>query len=217
MFLGESGSGKSETALNFAVFFAGRGDKPVHFFDMDQTKPLFRSRDVKELMERHGIVFHHAESALDAPTLPGGVIEMLENPGVINVMDVGGNLTGARMVGQFSRFFKNHTSVVYYLINCYRPFSYASSKIRETMESVLVSSSQEDISIIANPNFGSATTTEDVLQGFELTSRLLKELGCAPKALAAPEVLVNEEIERVCSIIPIKQYLCRYTAKGGKK
>ena len=48
VFIGEAGSGKSEIAINFAVNLARIADRPVHFFDMDQTKPLFRSRDVKE-------------------------------------------------------------------------------------------------------------------------------------------------------------------------
>ena len=51
VFIGEAGSGKSEIAINFAVNLARIADRPVHFFDMDQTKPLFRSRDVKEKIE----------------------------------------------------------------------------------------------------------------------------------------------------------------------
>ena len=51
VFLGEAGSGKSEIALNFAQALAELGGKPVHFFDLDMTKPLFRSRDRREALE----------------------------------------------------------------------------------------------------------------------------------------------------------------------
>ncbi|NLA87780.1 MAG: hypothetical protein GX847_10990, partial [Clostridiales bacterium] len=42
IFLGESGSGKSEISINFAMRLRGETDRIIHFFDMDQTKPLFR-------------------------------------------------------------------------------------------------------------------------------------------------------------------------------
>ena len=44
--LGESGSGKSEIAVNLACVLSKQSPdgKEVHFFDLDQTKPLFRSR-----------------------------------------------------------------------------------------------------------------------------------------------------------------------------
>ena len=44
VFLGEAGCGKSEIAVNLALRLAA-GERPVHFFDLDMTKPLFRSRD----------------------------------------------------------------------------------------------------------------------------------------------------------------------------
>lgn len=44
VFIGEAGSGKTETAVNLALRMAREGGRRVHFFDMDQTKPLFRAR-----------------------------------------------------------------------------------------------------------------------------------------------------------------------------
>ena len=42
VFLGEAGCGKSELAVHLALSLAGKG-REVHFFDLDQTKPLMRS------------------------------------------------------------------------------------------------------------------------------------------------------------------------------
>ena len=61
VFVGEAGCGKSEIALNFAMGMRKLTDKPIHFFDMDQTKPLFRSRDVRERLEAEGIAFNESE------------------------------------------------------------------------------------------------------------------------------------------------------------
>ena len=55
VFLGEAGSGKSEIAINFAKALARTETRPVHFFDLDMTKPLFRSRDAGRELEQAGI------------------------------------------------------------------------------------------------------------------------------------------------------------------
>ena len=44
IFLGEAGCGKSELAVHLALELARQG-REVHFFDLDQTKPLMRSPD----------------------------------------------------------------------------------------------------------------------------------------------------------------------------
>ena len=80
MFLGEAGSGKTETAINLAMCIAREGGREVHFFDMDQTKPLFRARDCETELEEKGVVFHFQAQYLDAPTVAPGVIETLTNP-----------------------------------------------------------------------------------------------------------------------------------------
>ncbi len=67
IFIGGAGSGKSEIALNFAAMLARKKTKPVHFFDLDMTKPSFRSRDAREELEKEGVIFHFEEQFMDAP------------------------------------------------------------------------------------------------------------------------------------------------------
>ena len=56
VFLGEAGCGKSELAINLALALAKKGAKPVHFFDLDMTKPLFRSRDQADFLSSQGVL-----------------------------------------------------------------------------------------------------------------------------------------------------------------
>ena len=63
--IGEAGCGKSEIALNLAKYFAETQQKEVHLFDMDMTKPLFRSRDLLRSEEFAGIHFHFEEQFYD--------------------------------------------------------------------------------------------------------------------------------------------------------
>ncbi|MBQ2697678.1 MAG: hypothetical protein IJF59_03290, partial [Clostridia bacterium] len=90
VFIGEAGSGKSELAINIAQLMVEVADRPVHVFDMDQTKGLFRTRDVSEILEEKGIIVHSQKQLLDAPTLVPGVIETLTDPNAYTLMDIGG-------------------------------------------------------------------------------------------------------------------------------
>lgn len=102
VFVGEAGSGKSEISINFAKWLVQLQDKPVHFFDMDMTKPLFRSRDVEMQMEALGIICHHEKQFMDAPTVVGGVNRLLKDEDCYVVMDVGGDHIGARAIGGYA-------------------------------------------------------------------------------------------------------------------
>ena len=55
--LGEAGCGKTELAVNLAVRLLPFG-RPVHLFDLDMTKPLFRTRELAETLVRSGVHVH---------------------------------------------------------------------------------------------------------------------------------------------------------------
>ena len=67
VFLGEAGCGKSELAVQWALTAAERR-RDVHFFDLDQTKPLLRSRAAAALLVGAGVPVHFAQQCADAPT-----------------------------------------------------------------------------------------------------------------------------------------------------
>ena len=123
VFLGEAGCGKSELALDLALLLARTERRQVHFFDLDMTKPLFRSRDRAELLERAGVQVHFEEQFMDAPTLTGGVGRLLRDPSAAAVLDVGGDYIGARSIGGFAPQLNREDTAVCYLINPFRPWS----------------------------------------------------------------------------------------------
>ena len=185
VFLGEAGSGKSEIALNLAITLARRGEKPVHFFDLDMTKPLFRSRDAAEPLTRAGVTVHFEEQFMDAPTTAGGVSRLLRDEGSFVVMDVGGDHIGARSVGGYAPLLNRPETAVCYVVNPYRPWSMDLEHIDRVLGEVLgVSHVQlETLHMIGNPNLGAETTAGDVLEG----TRRLEEL-----------IGPYKSIERVC-------------------
>ena len=175
VFLGEAGCGKSEIAINFAFRLREETNQKIHFFDMDQTKPLFRSRDITNQISKAGIEFHYnADTSIeDVAAVASGVIEAIEEPGSYVIMDIGGNEHGARMIGQFSKYLNSDNCQVFFLINPYRPWSRDYSGIAESIERITNASRITNISIISNPNFGLETTAEDVVKGNDRLSAML--------------------------------------------
>ena len=158
------------------------------------------------------MILHYGQSVLDIPNLPAGVAEILLEPGMISVLDVGGNPAGARMAGQFMDYFKSPASSVFYLINCYRPFAQGVQGIKDTLMGILEASGSGKPHIIANPNYGAGTTVNDVSSGMERTIDLLQETGLEAETLAIREDLWRDDIlKRWPNIIPIKRYLNRFT------
>lgn len=172
VFLGASGSGKSELAVNLALELTAAGRK-TRFFDMDQTKPSFRSRDVAARMRALGVSFDAERQMLDARTVPSGVSGWLADESTTVVFDVGGNAFGATMLGQYAEELDRRGACVLLLINPYRSFSGTSAHVVANIRSILSAARTEHGTVVANPNFGAATSADDVVAGhFALASML---------------------------------------------
>lgn len=177
VFLGEAGSGKSEIAISFAKALAKTEDRPVHFFDLDMTKPLFRSRDAGAKLEQAGVIVHYQEQFMDAPTLVGGVVPMLRDENSLVVLDVGGDYIGARSIGGFAPQLNRPSAAVFYVINAYRPWSDTIEHIDETLGKILGVSHVKltQLFLVANPNNGVSTTLDEVVEGYHKTDALVRE------------------------------------------
>ena len=207
VFLGEAGCGKSELAVNLALALAAKGEKPVHFFDLDMTKPLFRSRDVADVLRQGGVTVHFQEQFYDAPTQVGGPAVLLRDRNCYTVLDVGGDYMGASAVGAYSALLRGADSVIYYVVNPYRPWSMDLEHIDGVLSQVLGAAHLplSQLQFVGNPNLGIRTTPEEVLSGME---HLLQTLdGCAEVAFGS----VWDELWPLASeklpLVPLHLYL----------
>ena len=210
IFVGEAGSGKSEIAINFAKYLASLGNKPVHFFDMDMTKPLFRSRDVIDEVERMGITFHHEVQFMDAPTLVGGVDNHMRDNNCYVVMDVGGDYIGARSIGGYAPGLNNNNNTnVYYVLNAYRPWSDNIDHIDYTLGQILGVSHIQlgQIHMINNPNNGLTTTAEEFVEGCKKMSEIVSPYIAVDFACVKEDLY--EQVKDVCEVplMPVHLYL----------
>lgn len=173
VFVGESGCGKSEIAMHFALELAKMKRMTVHLFDLDQTKPLFRSRDKCSFLYQKGVLCHSEEQLMDAPTLVGGVRHSIEDEDSYTILDAGGNEIGARLLGSLDSCFKRKDTVVGFIINPYRPWSKNIQSIDSTLTGILRAARISEFHIIGNPSVGRTTTAEEFLEGCRLLTDIV--------------------------------------------
>ena len=209
IFIGEAGSGKSEIAINFARYLAVNGDRPVHFFDMDMTKPLFRSRDVIGEIENIGIVFHHEEQFYDAPVLVGGVNLLLKDDSCYVVMDVGGNDTGARAIGGYAPKINKENTRVYYVLNAFRPWSGNIDAVDKTLASIMgiAHIRLENVHMINNPNNGVTTTAEEFLSGLVRMEEMVRPYKPLDFACVKEDLYEKVKDKTDVPLFPVHLYL----------
>lgn len=210
--LGEFGSGKSELAINLAIQAKRKTGEAVCFFDLDQTKPMFRAREVLQTLTAAGVSFHAEEQFMDAPTVPAGIKESLADQNLWTVMDVGGSSHGACCMGQFAEAVNASDAIVYYTINPFRAFSDTTDRILETMNTVCGCAGLFQIHIVCNPFFGPSTTGKDIIDGVTRLKRLLAPLEKEIFLSAVPDFVWDEVHERLpVQTIKIHSYLRRIT------
>ena len=160
VFLGEAGCGKSEISLNVAIMLGKAQEKPVHFFDLDMTKPLFRSRDAAKVLEKADVTVHFVEQFMDTPVTVGGLDCLLKDDSCYVVMDVGGDAVGARAIGPYASKLRNDNVAVYYVLNPYCPWSTTLEHIDGTLTAILGVTylDVKKLAFVGNPNLGITTT-----------------------------------------------------------
>ena len=204
VFLGEAGCGKSELAVHLALELAEQG-REVHFFDLDQTKPLMRSRDAEALLTGAGITVHFQQQCADAPTQVGGLVPLLLDARKAVILDVGGNDTGARLIGGYAHLLKD--ADVWFVVNPYRPWSSTTEHIDGTLSAILRASRLKMPRFLLNPNLGADTTPEEFLAGVAQGLAMLSPY-VTVEAAAVPAALYEQVRHRTAlPLIPITSHI----------
>ena len=206
VFIGEAGSGKSEIVLNIANKLAQETGRPVDLFDLDQTKPLYRSRDMKEDFAERGVTIHYQDQYLDAPVMVGGVRVSLVSDNY-TLLDIGGGHQAAKFAGAYSDLLSKDDAVPVYIINPYRPWTKSVDAIDGTMSHILGSMRLDHIYILANPNLGYATTVDEFTEGLEKTDALLEGFTSVNSACVRRDIYEEAKARTDKTLVPIDLFL----------
>ena len=106
LFAGHYGSGKTNIAVNYALFLREQG-KDVVIADMDIVNPYFRTKDSTDVLESAGIELispQFANSNVDLPALPQEMYKTVQDRSKFSVLDIGGDDRGAYALGRYKPY-----------------------------------------------------------------------------------------------------------------
>lgn len=189
VFTGRFGSGKSETAINYAVSLAQERSGGVILIDLDIVTPYFRSRETAEGLLDLGvqvvapsIIGQH----LDTPAITPQIMGAIQQSDLPVVLDVGGDKQGARALGQYSAVISQKGYAMHFMVNPYRPFTDTLAGLRGSIAEIEASARLPVSSLVSNPNLIGATTIEQIIDGHAKIEHFARVLGL-PIAFACVE------------------------------
>jgi hypothetical protein len=209
--VGHFGSGKTEIALNGAVELAARGES-VALVDLDVVKPYFRSRAARAFMAEHGVrvVAPTGENIhADLPIIVPEIRTLLRNPAQRVLMDVGGDDTGARVVGSLADVIPQAETEHLLVLNFRRPFTENVASAVTMVHEIEAAARLPVTGLISNTHLMGETTGEVVREGYRLTCDVGRELDLQVVAVAVDEatrpLLGDDEFE--CPIMVLSRFL----------
>jgi hypothetical protein len=188
---GNYGSGKSEVSVNLAAEKSLCGQK-VRLADLDLVNPYFRSREAKAVLESLGVEvilpdmkYFHA----DLPILSRSVGGMIKGGASLNILDVGGDDVGARVLSSLADAFSGKSVSVLQVVNPNRPQTASISGVMRIRHGIEAASRLKLTGWIGNANLIDETSVETVLEGYGFLRELSQESGLPVAFITAPESL----------------------------
>lgn len=178
IFTGHFGSGKTETALNYAISLAAHHDR-VCVVDLDIVNPYFCSRDASEYLTSQGIRLISAAPSLanaELGVISPEVFSVFNDKSYEVVIDVGGDDLGAVALGQYQRYFRAEPYDMYFVVNKHRPLSSDKQRVIDYVKKIEAASRLKVTHLVSNTNMSFETTVEDVLLGDRFVADLAKDL-----------------------------------------
>ena len=191
---GNYGSGKTELALNLALYYADSGLRTT-LVDLDIVNPYFRSGEKSREMENAGVRMlmpTFALTTVDIPALPAEIQSVFELPSDKVIFDVGGDDTGAAALGRYHYAFeqrKNET-VMALVVNCMRPLTQNAEDIADLAVRIRDRSRMPIDMLINNTNLGGSTSPDMIENGEKITEETAGNLS-VPCVVSAgmPEII----------------------------
>ena len=208
--VGGYGAGKTQLSISLALKRA-KGGQLVSLVDLDLINPYFRSRDIAEFLEGQGVEVIRPEGALayaENPSLPPQIDGALRDLTRSVVLDVGGNETGATILGRYNNLLRGQDTAILQVVNIFRPFSSTVEEIESLRLEMERKSRLRIHGWINNSNLQNWTTIEDWHKSLNLLQVLAEQsnlpwvtCGVSPKWAKSAGLSWNP------SWIPVERYL----------
>ena len=196
LFAGHYGSGKTNIAVNYALYLKAQGKDVIA--DMDIVNPYFRTKDSTDVLEKAGIELispKFANSNVDLPALPQEMYKTVQDRSKYSVLDIGGDDRGAYALGRYRPYIleENNYEMVF-VANFYRPLTTTPEEALEVMREIEAAAGIQFTAIVNNSNIGNETTADDVLATVD-RAEALSRLSGLPLLFTTATTKVAEGLE----------------------
>ncbi len=206
LFAGHYGSGKTNVAVNFAVWLKSQKDF-VSIYDLDIVNPYFRTVDAENTLKNSGVelvVSPFAETNVDIPAMNAKSYKMVDDLSSYAVVDIGGDDRGALALGRFSEKIKQENNYdMLLVVNKYRPETRDIEGLLEIKNEIELTCKINFTGIVNNSNLGVDTTAETVLSSLSFIEEVERATGLTTKFTAVRKDLVKELEGKIKNILPI--------------
>ena len=207
LFAGHYGSGKTNIAVNYALYLAKLG-KNVCIGDLDIVNPYFRTADSAKELETAGVDLirpQFANSNVDLPALPAESYRLVEDKSSYGIMDIGGDDRGAYALGRYTPFIKEENDYrMAFVANCYRPLTRTPEEAMEVMAEIEAACGLPFTCIINNANLGPETTPDTVLNSISYIEKLSSLSGLPVFLHTAREDVAVQLKAQLESVFPLR-------------
>ena len=186
---GYFGSGKTEIAMQMARDRSENGQKVV-LVDLDVANPYYTSSAHRAALAENGVhivVPTYANTNVDVPALTAGVRAALLDPSCDIVVDLGGDIAGATVMGSLANLLDQAKDVALLLVvNVYRPFTQTPEAIQKLMGQIESRAKMRITGLVNNANLLDETLPGHLYRG----EAVLQEVSCLTagpsRIIAAP-------------------------------
>ena len=204
---GHYGTGKTNVAVNLALAMAKTSDK-VTVADLDIVNPYFRTLDSAAAFEEAGIRLicsRFANTNVDLPSLPPDLYAITDDKDRRVVIDVGGNDSGAMVLGRLAPAILEEGSYdMYLVVNRYRPLTPDVPSTVEVMGEIEAASRLKVTGIVNNSNLGVATCAGVVLRTTDYADELAQAAGLPLVATTVEENIYPDLEGKISDLFPLQ-------------
>ncbi len=210
IFSGHYGSGKTNVAVNYALWLKEKKDK-VSIADLDIVNPYFRTKDSMRVLSENGVELissEYANSNVDVPALPAETYGVLQNKEIYAVIDVGGDDRGALALGRYSDYILNDGDYeLLFVINKFRPLTRNADMTIEIMQEIENACHMKFTAIVNDSNLGEETTADDVISSTDYANEISEKTGLPIKMTTVKSELYDSLKDKIENLVPIKLYV----------
>jgi RecA/RadA recombinase len=209
--VGAYGSGKTEVAINLAVYMRAKG-AAVRLADLDLVNPYFRTREARHSLKRLGIdvVLPPAQyMQADLPILTPEVSGMLRHPSDLTLLDAGGDDVGATVLAALADSLSGKSAQVLQVINPNRPYTDTVSGCLKIRREIEAKANMAVTGIVGNANLMENTTEQDILAGYEFSRQVAEAANIPLVFITTPAALLTrlDKKDIQCPVLALRRQL----------